>query len=420
MTDAPVITRQQTFRYRAIEAVTGRVRQGEQSGESAYAVRASLRRIGLQVEALDPVGVKQRVPTWAQPLVASWHARTRRTRKLVRADLFDALATLVNAGLPLEQAVGQLAMSQTRSRAERTMLRGLRDRLREGVPLSDACEESPSWFDALDVAMLRTGQQAGDLSGVLISLAEFHQQSGAIGQKLFVALAYPVVLLAFGLIAVVFLSIGPLPKLLALITQAHQPPPPLTVHLVWLGQTVAHWWPLILVGIVALIAGLAALVHRTPRTGFLGAIIHGNLIARARQRGQIAGLAFTLARLQRSGMPLLEAIEATAQTADAGALRQLLVDSAHAIRRGEDFSSVVGASPMMEPEFAQLLQLGERSGELTTMLERIAERYARTAHRTIERVATLLGPLAIVVLAMLIGIIALAAILPIVQLGDLV
>ncbi len=420
MADAPAISHQQTFRYRAIEAVTGRVRYGEQSGESAYAVRASLRRIGLQVESLDPVGERTRAPRWAQPLVASWHARARRTRRLIRADLFDALATLVNAGLPLEQSVGQLAASHTRSRAERIMLRRLRDRLREGTALSDACAEFPDWFDALDLAMLATGQQAGDLPGVLISLAEHHQRSGAIGQKLFVALAYPVVLLVFGMIAVVFLSIGPLPKLLALITQANQTPPALTLHLVWLGQTIAHWWPLIILATIAAIMGIAALIRRTPRSGVLGAIIHGNLIARARQRGQIAGVAFTLARLRRSGMPLLEAIEATASTAEAGSLRQVLGDAAQAIRRGEDFSSVIGASALMEPEFAQLLQLGERSGELTTMLDRIAERYTRTANRTIERVATLVGPLAIVILAMLIAVIAMAAILPIVQLGDLV
>jgi general secretion pathway protein F len=412
------------FRYRATERATGRLREGEQSGVSAYAVRASLRRIGLEVDLVEALDTPRHLPAWLSvmlhPFIEAWHERERRRRRILRSDLFDALATLINAGCPLEQAVGILASSSSRSRSECRMLRDLRERLRAGVPLSQACASMPGWFDTLDTAMLDTGSQAGDLSAVLISLSAFHQRSSAIGQKLFMALIYPAVLLIAALGAIIFLSSVPLPKLLALIQQAHRAPPRLTVDLVWFGQAMVHDWPIMVVIAIVLMFMIPRLLRQIPLEGWLGDLVHRNLIARARLRSQIASVACTLARLLHCGMPLLEAVEVTITTVRRRDVILLLTQAAQAIRRGEELSTVVSASTLMEPEFAQLLHLGERSGELTVLLERIAERYSRTAERTIDRLAAMLGPLAILILASLIAVVALAAILPIVQLGDLV
>jgi type IV pilus assembly protein PilC len=119
-------------------------------------------------------------------------------------------------------------------------------------------------------------------------------------------------------------------------------------------------------------------------------------------------------------MPLADALIVVSETVDDRRLRGLLVEAAEGLRQGRDLSTIFGASPLLDPEFSQLLQLGERSGELTDMLERIADRYQRAADRMGERLGAFLGPVAIIILACLIGAVVMASVLPLMQLGELV
>lgn len=411
------------FRYRAVELATGRLRCGEQGGDSPFAVRASLRRIGLQVESITPVDGTV-LPRWlaalATPLQEILSARRRRRHRAAKADICDGLATLIQAGVPLEQAVASLAGSSARSTGERRMLRSLRDHLREGASCSQACAAHPDWYDRFDLAIIEAGQQAGDLAAMLGDLARHHQRAGALGQKLFVALAYPVVLLVAGLAVLEFMSLGTLPQLVALIEQAKRTPPWLTTTLISLGQGFAHWWPLVVLGVAGVVAALRWSVERIPVESPCGRWWHGNPLARMRSRVRVAQVAQSLARLRHAGLPLTDALLVVADTAHDRALRRLLGRSVEAIRRGEDLSAAIAGSRLLDPEFAQLLQLGERSGELTGMLERIAERYQRAAEDSTERLAAVLGPLAIIILAGLIGTLVMACIQPLMQMGDLV
>lgn len=388
------------------------------SAASAYDVRAGLRRIGLDVKSLESIEAGVAAGWWS-PLAAAWQSRLRRQRRLVKADLCDGIATLIQAGLPLEQAVSSLVASPARSKQERFLLHHVRDQLREGRPLSGACADHPDWFDRFDVALLEAGQQAGDLIGTLLSLARHHQRAGAVGQRLFVALAYPAVLLAAGIAALIAMSFTTLPQLTALIIQAKQEPPWLTMQVMTLGQGLVHWWPLALLAMVGAMIGGRALVNRIVPNSLLGRWWFGNPLARARSRIRVAILAETLAQLRRAGLPLTDALQVATETVSERALAALIGQSITAVRNGEDLSAVLGRSHLLDPEFAQLLQLGERSGELTGMLERIAERYRRASERTTERLAALLGPLAIVLLAALIGVLVIACALPLMKLGDL-
>jgi general secretion pathway protein F len=412
------------FRWTAVEAVTGRERQGEMAADSAWVVRSGLRRLGLEPLVVEPVGGTTQVPTWLEPWLAPWRrlalARQRRNRRLARANLYDAIATLLQAGVPLEQALAALAGSPVRPPAERQLLAVLRDRIRQGTAVAAACAEHPGWFDALDLALLDAGQRAGDLPNTLASLSGHHQRAGASGQQFFVALAYPALLLVAGVAAWEFMAFVTLPKLVAMIVQARHAPPTLTMWVMGLGQGLAVWWPAVVVAIVGGVWAFRRWAATVPLDSRRGRWLFANPYARWRTGSRVAQLAETLARLRRAGLPLTEALAAAADAVDERALRGLLATALTEVRAGRDLSAVVGSSRLLDPEFAQLVQLGEQSGELTTMLERIAERYQRDAERTGERVAAILGPAAIIVLAFLIGLVVLASILPLVQLGDLV
>jgi general secretion pathway protein F len=408
------------FRYRAVEIATGRRHTGEQRGHSAYDVRANLRRIGLEIDHLEEVVAADTTQGWRAAVRRALDARACRRRRVAKADLCDGLATLLQAGVPLEQAVTSLAATGTRPVAERRLLETLRDRLRSGSGFAAAVADHPGWFERFDIALLEAGQQAGDLINTLLSLSLYHQRAGAMGQKLLVALAYPVVLVIAGIGAVEFMSFQTLPPLVDMIVQARREPPWLTTTVMGIGQGIAFWWPVVLIAVGALVIGFRRWVGRVPVDSRLGRLVYGNVLARMRGRVRVAHLAMALARLRRAGMPLADALLVVSDTVEDRALRQLLAEAVEALRRGEDLSSVLGTSPLLDPEFAQLLHLGERSGELTEMLERIAERYQRAADRVGERLGAILGPVAIIVLACLIGTVVMASVLPLMQLGELV
>ena len=405
------------FRYHARESVTGQRRSGEMAAESAYAVRAALRRIGLQAEEVIPL-LEQPMPVWAEPLVTAWHAHLRRRRQAATADLCDAIATLLTAGVTLDEALASISSSITRTPGERSLASRLREVIRNGQPFSDACAAEPSWFDRFDVALFSAGQRAGDLAATLLAAAQHHQRSGSIGQRLFVALAYPAILLLAGIGVVEFMSFKILPQLSTLLLQAHQTVPPLTRLFIEGGHVLALWWPLLLGGIGFSIWGIGRIIERIPPTGKFGLLVHGNLLSRLRRRYRAARFAWSLARLLGAGMTITEALAVVAQTLHDRPLRRLVNECLAAITTGQDFSTVLARSPLLDPEVAQLIQIGERSGELVRMLEHVAERSFRSADRTLERLTALIGPLAIVFLAIIIGTVVLACILPISHLGD--
>ena len=416
MTEAP----SKLFSYTARHVETGVLEQGEQAGASAYAVRSQLRRIGLQVEHIEALGDRSaQLPRWLQPWQQAWYARLRRQRQAARADLFDALATMIEAGMPLETAMQRVSQSQARSEAERRMLRFVREQLRAGLAMHEACAEHPQWYDRLDRAMLQAGQAMGDLPRVMRSLAEFHQASGALSHKLIAALAYPVFLLLMALAVVLFLSQQTLPQLATMLQDANLAVPALTSAVMIFGSLLWSWWWFIAFGIIVAALLLQRFMRQCRPDTAIGRLLHHNVIALAGRRAQFAQLAQVLARLQRSGMPLTESIEAAAAVMKSTWLRQLLQQSISAIREGTDFSASLAQDPLIDEEFVQLLELGEQSGEMASVLDRLSERYQRAAEQSMDRMTALLEPLAIVVLATLVGLVVFAALLPLIRMGEM-
>jgi general secretion pathway protein F len=410
MTEAGTAAR--LFRYTAREAGTGRRRTGEQLGADAYAVRATLRRAGLTVEQVHEIATGPAATAVPSICRQAWWARQRRRRRSQRADLADAIATMLGAGLPLDAALTTLIASPVRPTAERHMLIALREGLRAGSPFSEAAAAHPGWFDALDLAMLRAGQQAGDLIPVLRSLAEHHQRIGELGHQLLAALAYPALLLTLAIGVTVFLSQTTLPKLATLILDAGGQVPALTSAVISIGAFLVGEWPLVVAGLLGGGWLLSRLPQWLPAGSSLRRWCGTTLIARTRRRSRIANLASTLARLLRSGLPLVEGLQAVAATGDSRALSTAMLAAAERIRGGGTLSDAIAQADLFDPEFAQLLRLGEDSGELPQMLDRIADRYRRVAQRSLERLTALLEPGAILALAILIGLIAFAAVLP--------
>lgn len=403
------------FRYQALDPASGRRRAGEIAAADPYAARAALRSVGLEALSLVAERPALRLPGGA----GRWLEGFRRSRRRAQlADLFDALATLLGAGIPLEKALSDLCSSSVRGRDERRMLRALRDAIRDGAPLDQAAAAHPGWFDAMDVAMIAAGHRSGEMPAVLQDLARGHQRSAETGHRLVMALSYPALLLAASLAVVAFIGNSTLPQLLRILREAKVQEPLLTVAVAQAGQVLALWWWAILLAL----AGGAWWVSRWAASrdpgSRAGRLLMSLPLARARQRLRVAGIAGVLAQLLRNGVTLTQALETAAATTASAPLRALLMAGAEGVRRGEPLSATLGASALLDPEFAQLLRVAEQAGELPDICQRIAERYERAARRSLDRLAGIAEPAAILGMAVVVGLVVMAAVLPLIALGD--
>lgn len=419
------------WRYRAIP-VRGpeSTHEGEVAGESAAAVRRALRHAGLQVLQIRPVRISNESLSWPtqklpvslakEALADAWRDHLRGRRRLQRADLYDGLATLLESGLPLIEAISTMINARRGRTAMRTALIQIRESLRTGHALDAALAAHPRWFDGIEIAMVRAAQHGGTLPHVLRELSARHQRAGQIGQKIAAALAYPVLLSLVGLVVVAFLSLKTLPKLLVILQDAEIAAPPLTLAVMRFGQALVQWSPALVAGVIIAIVGIlvlrAALARGSWRPPSWATAFSPPLMRRI----AVANFATRLAELMRSGVPVVEALHVLAPTARQGTLRWILAEAARRVERGEELSAALNDERWFDAEFRSLLDIGQASGELDELLLRIGARYERSAERSIERLSALLEPAAILLLAVLVGVVVMAAVLPLLRLQEVV
>jgi type II secretory pathway component PulF len=438
-------------------------RRGEIAGESPAEVRAALRAVGLQVldlreeRSLRPRSAsrERRAKVAADRNAVSdgsaidrW-LRGRRVQE--RADAFDALATLLASGVPLIECVDTLvAAGESMPKHLRKTLVAMRETLRSGESLSVAMTPFRSWFDPAEVAMVEAAQLGGTLPNVLRELAERQERSARLGQRLISALAYPTIVACVGIGVGVFLSTRTLPQLASILLSAKLEVPALTSAVMSLGQGLARWWWLVVALLLSLAIGVSigipALVTRLSASGRAR---FDRLLPLAVRRLAVSRAILRIAELLRSGVPLVDALrvaspahrgltvglavalrraaDAIEQGADVARALAKAEDGGEAVRRRADADgpSEMQASADLErggawfdAELRRLVAVGEAGGELEPVLVRLGERYERQVSRLVDRLAATLEPAVILALAAVVGIVVMAAVLPLVRLQE--
>jgi type II secretory pathway component PulF len=403
-------------------------RSGELAAETPAELRASLRRIGLQVLDVRPVRSSQRPREqgagWLTELRAAVRERVeahlRGRRRDQRAELYDGLATMLASGLPLLEAVDTLITATKRRRsALRWMLVQVREALRSGSSLGDAMGTHPTWFDASEVATVRAGQHSGMLAEVLRSLSERHQRSAELAHRLIGALAYPFVVSLVGIGVVIFLSVKTLPQLVGVLVDSGIEPPALTEHVMAVGRGLASYGLLGAGAVVVVAIPLGALVRTAIRRGMRPPAALRRLSPRVMRRMAVSRFASQLSQMLRTGVPMVEALRVLAPTSGGAAFERQLRTAADRVERGAELSEALDDEHWFDAEFRRLLDIGQASGELDDLLERLGERYARQARRLIDRLTAILEPAVILTLAVLVGIVVMAAVLPLLRLQEI-
>ncbi|HVL58128.1 MAG TPA: type II secretion system inner membrane protein GspF, partial [Burkholderiaceae bacterium] len=330
------------------------------------------------------------------------------------------LASLLSARLPLERALGAVVQQADRS-IVRDRFAAVRSDVVAGQSLAQAMAKYPRDFPEVYRALVTAGEQSGDLGLVMSRLADYVESRTALTQRVQLAFTYPAIVTLVALGVVVALLTYVVPQVVGVFQQTRQQLPWLTVALIATSAFIRNWGWLIAVAAVAGVIGWRFAVrgpafrlawHRRQ----LSLPLFGRLI-----RGvNTARFASTLAILTSSGVPLIRALEAGAQTLGNDSLRANVADAIARVREGAPLSRALAAGKQFPPVMIHMIASGEATGELPEMLERSATTLAQEVERRTLTLTSLLEPVLILIMGAIVLMIVLAVLLPIIEINQLV
>ncbi|WP_404439238.1 GspF family T2SS innner membrane protein variant XcpS [Stutzerimonas chloritidismutans] len=330
------------------------------------------------------------------------------------------LATLVQAALPIEEAL-RAAAAQSTSQKIKSMLLAVRARVMEGHSLAASLREYPSAFPELYRATVAAGEHAGHLGLVLDQLADYTDQRQQSRQKIQLALLYPVILLVASLAIVVLLLGYVVPDVVKVFVNTGQQLPALTTGLIAVSELVQRWGWLMFVGLVAAAFAMRqALRDDKIKRRWHAFILRIPLVGRLARATNTARFASTLAILTRSGVPLVDALGIAAAVIANLRIRDKVIEAAQRVREGGSLTRALDATGEFPPMMLHMIASGEKSGELDQMLARTARNQENDLAAQISLLVGLFEPFMLVFMGAVVLVIVLAILLPILSLNQLV
>jgi general secretion pathway protein F len=401
------------FAYRGLSR-EGRNVSGVVDADSARAARAKLREQGIfPTELAEEAGAAEKPERSLSPFA-------RRGMPAAELGLLTRqLGALLGAGVQLVDALAALSLQSSRPVVKR-MLSQVRERVREGSTLADALAMHPKVFSELYVGMVRAGEQAAALEAVLERLAEYSERQSEFVSKVRGALTYPVIMVCVGTAIMGFLVTYVVPQVATIFQQQHAALPLATQFLIGLSSMLTNDWLEILLVVIAIVAGVSFGLS-TPR----GRRLYDTAMLRAPYLGPTmiriicARFARTLSTLLASGIQLLPAMDAVKGVVTNGLLRDAIEQSREEIREGHGMGQTLAQSGLFPPLLIEMIRVGERSGELESMLERVADNYEREVSHSLSQMTTILEPVMTLGMAAVIVFMMMAVLLPIFQLNQI-
>lgn len=360
-----------------------------------------------------------------------WSSANRHRARTV--EFVRELSTLLAVGTPMVTALDTIIKQQaseggTRYRGRwlasgvgssfRGVLVDLREQVAAGSTLSDAMRREHEVFDDLSVNLVEMGEQSGTLDTVLDRLAEFKERSQQFRGKVGGALIYPCIVLVMAVLITLLLMTFVVPNILKPLTQAGRPLPFVTMVVKTLSDGLINWWWLLLTGALVIFIGVAA-VLRTKRGRLtwhrwqLSMPLVGSLV----RKQAVVRIALIISTMMRSGLVFLKALDVARRSSNNLVIQQALDDCKDAVHGGRDIAEALDDSGVFPPTVVQVFSLGQQSGRLEDMLDRLAAGYDKQVTAATQRLTAVLEPVMILLLALLVGLIAFATVLPILEAG---
>ncbi len=399
------------YRFQARDA-GGRIDIGVLEADSLRQARQQLRSRGLSplLLQLEPGSV-----------ASVWNLGNRRRLSASdRVQVTRQLAVLLAGGIALDDALAGVATEADKMGVRRALI-DLRVEVLAGHSLAQALERHPRDFPPLYPALVGAGEKSGRLAWVMERLADYASHQDHLRGKVLGAMAYPLVLMGVATLIVGFLMGSVVPQVVSVFASNHQTLPWITEALIGLSHLLRDWgWlGLLLTGLA--VVGMSAMLRRPSyRLAWDRQVLRWPILGRLALSYDTERLSSTLAILVGSGVPLLVALQGAARAVHNRAMRHATLEALEQVREGSGLARALASHGVFPRILVQLIQAGEKTGQLEHLLEQAASHEARQLERRLMLLTTLLEPAMILLMGLVVGTIVLAILMPIMDLNQMV
>jgi MSHA biogenesis protein MshG len=400
------------FAYKARDT-EGKLLQGVIEGGDSSVVADQLFANGM-----IPVEIN---PTKTPPLsndVNWWQSLTEKRVSSMDVQLFSRqMYTLLKAGVPILRGLAGLQES-TVSKAFSRVLKDIRESLDAGRELSAAMRRHPTVFSSFYLSMVRVGELTGRLEEVFLRLFDHLEFDREMRSRVKSALRYPMFVVIAMAAAMVVVNLFVIPAFVKVFASFHAPLPLMTRILIASSKFTVDYWPLLLIGTIATVAGAIAYV-RTPEGLYrwdrvkLRLPIAGKILLKS----TLARFARSFALSSRSGVPIVQALNVVSATVDNAYLSSKIDLMREGVERGESILRTAVHAGVFTPVVLQMIAVGEETGDLDELMDEIAQMYEREVDYELKTLSAQIEPILIVFMGIMVLILALGIFLPIWELG---
>lgn len=384
----------------------GRRVSGQTTGHSVARVKVQLRQQGI-----SPGHVRKK-----SPMLPSFAPSI----KPADITLFTRqLATLLKAGIPLLQAFDVIGEGFD-NRPMRKLVQGLKQAIAAGTSLAEALRKQPHYFDALYCNLVAAGEQAGALETLLERVAIHREKSEQLKTRIKKAMTYPITVLVVASLVTGVLLVHVVPQFQTLFAGVDGKLPAFTLQVIALSEFMQKAWWIIALGILAAGLGLRH-AYRTfadVRAWLDSCLLKTPLAGKLLSKSAVARYARTLSTTFAAGVPLVQALDSVAGAAGSGPFRQAIEHMRRDVATGMQLNQSMVASGLFPRMAIQMTAIGEESGTLDSMLEKVASHYEADVDNVVDNLTNLMEPLIMVVLGGIVGALVVAMYLPVFQLGS--
>ncbi|MCG8315475.1 MAG: type II secretion system F family protein [Pseudomonadales bacterium] len=388
----------------------GNVIKGEISGVSMSVVRAELRKQGINA---------QKVRKKPQPLFGG--SKQKKISPLDIAIFTRQLATMMKAGVPLVQSF-EIVADGLENPSMRDLVLKIKSEVEAGNSLANALKSNPAYFDDLFCSLVESGEQSGALETMLDRIAIYKEKTEALKAKIKKALKYPIAVVVVALVVTAILLIKVVPTFQELFEGFGAELPAFTQWVIGISEWMQEWWIVFFGGIGLAVFAFNQAKKRSQAFSdsldrmVLKAPVAGNIVFQS----TIARFARTLSTTFSAGVPLVEALDSVAGATGNVVYRRAVLKIKEEVSSGTQLNFSMKSAGVFPPMAVQMTAIGEESGALDTMLDKVATFYEDEVDNAVDGLTSLMEPLIMAILGVLVGGLIIAMYLPIFQLGSVV
>ncbi len=398
----------QVFIYKGTDKKGNKI-QSEISGVSAALVKAQLRKQGILVTQVrkkpKPMFGGGKKPIKPQDIAIF-------TRQM---------ATMMKAGVPLVQSF-EIVADGGENKTLRDLIYQIRDEVASGNSFASALNKYPKYFDELFCNLVEAGEQAGALEIMLDRIATYKEKTEAVKAKIKKAMTYPIAVVVVAVIVTTILLIKVVPQFAETFSGFGADLPAFTLFVLGISEFVQKWWFIILIGIIASVVAFSEARKRS--TAFSNQVDKGMLkipiIGKIVYESIIARFARTLSTTFSAGVPLIEALDSVAGATGNSVFEKACIRVRDDVSTGIQLNTSMRAANLFPAMLLQMTAIGEESGALDDMLDKVASFYEDSVDNMVDSLTSLLEPMIMAVLGVLVGGLMIAMYLPIFKMGSVI